>query len=233
MPRRVEGHLAHVVDLGRVDVQVQPVRSVDERALDQRRSAALDEGGGELCVQVGVRAEVRGSERVPARPVAGRVAGEDGRDRRVADLERVAGDDACPRPAARVDRREAYDVVLDDERRLQLVEDLAQALVGVDGAVAERAERWLDEGDELLDRRRPEERRRLTDEVLPELAGSLLDLGSRPEAHQPLLESLRFEGAGERLLDDEHHSVAALAQDLADPDAVVGRTVRPPPGRRR
>ena len=49
------------------------------------------------------------------------------------------------------------------------------------------------------------------------------DLGRRPEPHQALLEALRLQRPGERLLDDEHDAMAARAQDLADPDAVVGR----------
>ena len=39
--------------------------------------------------------------------------------------------------------------------------------------------------------------------------GRLLHLGRRSEAHQPLLEPARLEGAGERLLDDEHDADAA------------------------
>ena len=66
-------------------------------------------------------------------------------------------------------------------------------------------------------------RRRVADEVLPELAGDLLDLGRRAEAHQPLLEALRLEVARERLLDDEDDAVAALAENVADADAVVRR----------
>ena len=47
--------------------------------------------------------------------------------------------------------------------------------------------------------------------------------GGGAEPHQPLLEALRLERPGERLLDHEHDAVAALAQDVADADAVVGR----------
>ena len=126
-----------------------------------------------------------------------------------------------------MDRREADDVVLDDERGLQLVEDLPQAVVDVGGAVAQGTERRLDERLELLDRRRPKDRRRLADEVLPELTRCLGHLGHRPEPHQPLLEALRLEAARERFLDDEHDPMPALAQNLADPDAVVRRAVGP------
>ena len=45
----------------------------------------------------------------------------------------------------------------------------------------------------------------------------------RAEPHQALLEPLGLERPGERLLDDEHDPMAARAQHVADPDAVVGR----------
>ena len=63
------------------------------------------------------------------------------------------------------------------------------------------------------------------DEVDPELAGRLLLLGRRAEPHEALLEAARLERARERLLDDEHDAVPALAQHGADADAVVGRPV--------
>ena len=47
--------------------------------------------------------------------------------------------------------------------------------------------------------------------------------GGGPEPHEALLEALRLERARERLLQHEHDSVAAFAQDVPDPDAVVGR----------
>jgi ribosomal 50S subunit-associated protein YjgA (DUF615 family) len=125
-----------------------------------------------------------------------------------------------------VDRREADDVVLDDHVRLDLVEDLAEPVVDVARAVAERAPGRLDELRELLDRRLAKTGRRLADEVLPELARLLLDLGRRAEPHEPLLEALRLERARERLLDDEHDAVTALDEHLPDPDAVVRRAVR-------
>ena len=106
---------------------------------------------------------------------------------------------------------------------IELVEDLEQARVDVLGAVDQRPPGGLDEPAQLLDRRRPEDRRGVPDEVLPELARDLGDLGRRTQPHQPLLEALGLERPRERLLDDEHDAVAALAQDVADPDAVVGR----------
>ena len=126
-----------------------------------------------------------------------------------------------------VDRREADDVVLHDHVGLDLVEDLAEPIVDVARAVAQRSPGRLDELRELLDRRLAEDRRGVADEVLPELAGFLLDLRRRPEAHQALLESLRLERAGEGLLDHEDDAVPSLDEHLADPDAVVRRPVGP------
>jgi transcriptional regulator with XRE-family HTH domain len=125
-----------------------------------------------------------------------------------------------------VDRREAEDVVLDDDVRLDLVEDLAEAVVDVPRAVTERTPGRLDELRELLDGGHPEDGGGVSDEVLPELARFLLDLGRRAEAHEPLLEALCLERARERLLDDEHDAMSPLHEHLPDPDAVVGRAVR-------
>src|SRR6476646_11755178 len=79
---------------------------------------------------------------------------------------------------------------------------------------------------ELLDRRLAKDRRCVANEVDPELARDLVDLRLRPQAHQSLLETLRLERPGERLLHDEDHAVASRAKHLADPDAVVRRAER-------
>ena len=170
-----------------------------------------------------IGAQIRGAELVPTGAVAGRIAREHGRDLGILHLEWVARDDARPRPPGVVDRREADDVVLHDHVRLHVVEDLAQPLVHVARAVAEGTPGRLDELRELLDRGLAEDGRRIADEVLPELAGLLLDLGRRSEAHQALFELLRLETAGEGLLDDEDDAMTALLQHLPDADAVVGR----------
>jgi hypothetical protein len=93
-------------------------------------------------------------------------------------------------------------------------------------AVAERLERGRDELAELLDRRLAEDGRRVADEVDPELARCLLPLRRRAETHQPFLETASLERAGERLLEDEHDAMTALAQHRANACAVVGRPVR-------
>ena len=78
---------------------------------------------------------------------------------------------------------------------------------------------------ELLDRRLAEHRRGVADEVLPELARVLVRLGGRGQPHETFLEPLLLERAGEGLLGDEDDPMTAAAQDVADPDAVVGRPV--------
>ena len=83
------------------------------------------------------------------------------------------------RPPARGERRERDDVVLDDHVGRELVDDLEQPPVDVARAVAERLERRRDELAELLDRRLAEDRRRVADEVDPELPGRLLLLRRR------------------------------------------------------
>src|SRR5207253_1491624 len=119
--------------------------------------------------------------------------------------------------------READDVVLDDHVWFQLAEDLAQPLVGVAGAVDKLLPNRENEGLELLDRGLAELGRGLADEVLPELAGRLLDLRRRLKPHQRLLEALRLERAGEGFLDDEDDPLAAFQQHPTDSDAVVRR----------
>ena len=88
---------------------------------------------------------VGGAELLPAVALVAGEAGEDRRHLGVLDLGRVAGGDPRPGPAAREQGREADDVVLDDEVGLQLVDDLAQSLVDVAGAVEERLEGRSDE----------------------------------------------------------------------------------------
>ena len=196
-----------------------------ELELRERRSAALAAELVEARVQLRVGAPVLVPVGGPVRLVVARVARERGRQPRVLHLGGVAGHDPHPGPARGGQGGKRDDVVLDDHVRLELVDDLRQPLVHVLRPVDERLEGGRDEVPELLDRRLAKDRRRLADEVLPELACVLLLLGGRSEAHQALLEALLLESARERLLDDEHDSVAAPAQHVADADAVVGRPV--------
>ncbi len=166
-------------------------------------------------------------ERAPVGRVVGRVAGEDGRDQFVLHLARVARHDPRPRSAARGDRGERHDVVLDDRVWGELVEDLGQAFVRVHRAVDQRLPRRLQERLELHDGRLAELGRGLADEVLPELPRNLGLLGRRGQAHRGFLEAFGLERPGERLLHDEHDPVPALLQHGADADAVVRGAERP------
>ena len=193
----------------------------------ERRSAVIPQPRVEAGDLRAEQTVVLRPEGVPLGPIVGRVPGEDRRDEVVLHLARVARDDPCPRPAARGDGRERDHVVLDDRVRSQLAEDLGQAVVHVHRPVDQRLPCGLQERLELRDRRLAELRRRLADEVLPELTGHLRLLGRRREAHRRLFESLRLERAGERSLHHEDHPVPALLEHVGDPDAVVGRPERP------
>ena len=124
-------------------------------------------------------------------------------------------------------------VVLDDDVGLELADDLLEPRVDVLRAVDERLPGRRDELAELLERRLAEDRRRVADEVDPELAGDLGLRGRRAEAHQALLEALGLEVAGERLLDDEHDPVAAPPQHVADARRSCSSGRRRPRGRTR
>ena len=80
-----------------------------------------------------------------------------------------------------------------------------------------------DQRFQLLAGRLAEMRRRIADEVLPELPRLLRHLRRRLQPHQPLLEPFGFQRSGERLLDHEDDPMAALLQDIRDADAVVRR----------
>src|SRR4029079_11634655 len=110
-----------------------------------------------------------------------------------------------------------------DHVRGDLIEDLGKPRVDILRAIDQRLPRGRDEVAELLEGRLPEDRRRITDEVDPELAGHLGLRRRRTETHQSLLEALRLQRPGERLFDDEHDAVTARSEDLADADAIVGR----------
>ena len=215
-----------VVELARIEPQVEPGRGVDELELVERRRTALATELVKRRLQRAERAAVLLEIGRPVGAVGDRVARERRWHLRVLHLGRIAGDDPHPRHARGRQCREADDVVLDDRVGPHLVEDLDQALVDVAGAVAERLERRRDEALELLDRRLAKDGRGVADEVLPELARVLLGvLGGRRQAHQPLLEALCLERSGERLLGDEDNPVAAGAQDVGNADAVVRRPV--------
>ena len=200
---------------------------MDEVVGRERRRAALLAVLAEIRVHRTEGLAIGVPELLPAGAIRLRQPGEGRRDRRVLHLGGVAGGDPGPRPAAGEEGGEADDVVLDQQVGLDLVDDLEQAVVDVAGAVDQRLEGRGDESRELVDRRVPEDGSGLADEVLPELARDFLDLRRRRQPHQPLLEALRLERPLEGLLDDEDDAVAAAAEDVADPDAVVRRAVGP------
>ena len=145
-------------------------------------------------------------------------------------LQRIAGHDPHERRARGHQRREAVDVVLDDHVRLLPVDDLAQLRLAVHRAVDQRLPRRLHEGCELLDRRLAELGRRVADEVDPELTRVLglrvrVGLRRRRQIDEILDEPERLQPAVPRRLGREHDAVAALAQGVADADAVVRRAV--------
>jgi hypothetical protein len=197
VPGRSERLAARVVDLLRIEVEVEGRAGVDEVVAGERRGAALTAEFVELGVHLLVGGAVGVPEVGPAGAVLGRQAGEDRRQVGVLDLQRVAGVDPGPRAAGGEERREGDDVVTGDEVGLQLAEDLRQSLVDVLGPVDQRLEGGRDELAELRGRRPAEDRRRVADEVLPELARRFLALRRRGQAHRPLLEALRLERPGE------------------------------------
>src|SRR4051794_35158220 len=225
-PGGVERPLAAVVDLVGIAVEGEVGRGVRELELRERRCARLAAEGVERRVQVRVRSPELLAEGSPSRAVGLRIAREHRSEPRVGQLQRVARDDPHPAASARRERREGDDVVLDDDVGLKLVDDLHEAAMDVARAVAESLVGGCDELAELLDRGLAEDRRRVVDEVDPELPWDLVLLGPRAEPHQPLLEAARLECPGERLLEDEDDAMPALAQDRADAGAVVGRPVR-------
>jgi hypothetical protein len=85
-----------------------------------------------------------------------------------------------------------------------------------------------DEGVQLLDRGLAELRRRVADEVLPELPGVLAlrtRSGRRRQVDQGFGEAERFQTPLPGRLRREYDPVAPAAQHISDPDTVVGRPV--------
>jgi hypothetical protein len=178
-----------------------------------------------------MRPLVFGAELVPTASVGDRVSREGGRHVGPTHLERIARHDPDERHTGGHQSREAVDVVLDHDVGPRTVDDLAQLRLAVLGAVDQGLPRRLDERPELLDRGLAELRRRVADEVDPELAGVRFDtvgvaFGRRGEVDQVLLEAQRLELALPRTFGGEYDAVASLAEDVADADAVVGRSVR-------
>ena len=82
---------------------------------------------------------------------------------------------------------------------------------------------------QLLDRRLAELGRGVADEILPELPGTLGSRSTgtrRRQVNKVFLKAKRLQPPLPGRLGREHDPVAAAAQNIADPDAVVGRPVR-------
>ena len=213
MPGRAERALAGVVDLGGIRVQVE-VRGLGD---ELRPELAVREAG--LAVLAAERVEVGPhvavgpadlvEERRPTATVGDRVAR---RERRrwpgpssQSGCRTRSGPTGAPTPRSPGTRRRCPRRSTSGPTSSKIS---VESRVDVLRAVDERLPGRRDELAQLLERRLAEDRRRVADEVDPELAGDLRDLGRRPETHQPLLEALRLERARERLLDDEHDPMA-------------------------
>ena len=228
VPGRAERFGAPVVDLVGIEVHVQPGALVDEVVGWQRRRAALLAEGAEVGVHLPVGVAVGAPVLVPA-----------------AACRRWAGRRTAAAPAASFISVGLQDMIRAHGRPQAGSAGKATTLSstirsGCSSSMISRSRSstyfapsisaWKVGGDEarqLLLGRGAEDRRRVADEVLPELARRFLGLRRRRQPHQPLLEPLGLERPGEGLLDDEDDPVAAPAQDVADADAVVGRPERP------
>src|ERR1035437_799845 len=207
MPGGAEGGCPAVVDLLGIQDEVEEWRLVDELgpqpAMAEARSTLLAHEGIEPGPQLVVGPPDLLDEGRPVTTIGRGVAARERWNLVVLHLGRVAADDPGPGPAGRDHRRETDHVVLDDHVRPEFVEDRPQAGLDVASTIDQRGPGGRDELAELLEGGLSEDRRRVTNEIEPELARDLGDLGRRAEAHQALLEALRLEPPGERLLDDE------------------------------
>ncbi len=200
---------------------------MDEFQVGQRRRAVADHPGVELLPQRPVHPVVLVAEPLPARPVRGGIPGEGGRHIHALDLQRVAGHDPHERNSRRKQRGEADDVVLHDDVGAHPADDPDELLLAVPRAADQLLPYRFDPGLQLLDRRLLELRRRVADEVLPELPGiGVIGVVSvvgrrRGEVDQVLGKAERREPSFPRRLGGENHVMAAAAQHIADPDAVV------------
>ncbi len=134
MDGRRQARRPGVVRFFGVDVEGEIGRVDHEPVVRQRRAAARLDEVVERAVQVGVEPGVGLPKRCPFCLIGGGQPREDRRQRGVWQLQGVAGDDPHPGHAGGEHRRKGDDVVLDDDVRLDLGEDLTQALFDVDRA---------------------------------------------------------------------------------------------------
>ena len=149
-------------------------------------------------------------------------------------LQWLTADGAHERHTAGDQRGKAVDVVLDDHVWSLPLNDRLQLWLAVHGAVNQRLPRRLNELRELLDCWQPKHGSRLADEVDPELTGRRLrPVGRRVvcrwrwrKVDEILDEAHRLQPALPTRLGGEDDGMTAFAQDVADPNAVVGWAVR-------
>jgi hypothetical protein len=158
----------------------------------------------------------------------GRVAGERRRDVVPADLQRVARHDPHEGTLGGHQGGERDHVVLDEHVGPVPRDDLAQLWLAVLRAIDQRLVRRLHECRQLLAGGLGELRCRLVDEVDPELTGRLLfrvrvGFGQVDEV---LDEAEGLQPAGPRRLGGEHDPMPPVEEHLAEPDALVGGSIR-------
>ena len=202
------------------------LRLVDELEVGEGGCPLLEHPVVEAGPEIAVGPVVLGAELLPPARVVDRVAAERGREVGVLPFERVAAHDPHPGRAVGEEGREAAHVVLDDHVRLRAGQDLPELRLAELRSVDQRLPHRSDERVELLDRRLAELRRRLRDEVGPELPGVLVALGRWSQVHEVLFEAEGLETASPGGLRGEHHAMPTPLEDLADPDAVVRGPVR-------
>ena len=217
--------------LSRVDVEVQRRRGVHELEVGQRRRALLPAPRVERRPGRAVGPVVLARGTPPTRSGRRRVA-----RRTPAAMSRRRGSRAgCTTRSARTARPAV--ISAGNETTLSSTitsgrcagDDLAQLRLAVAGAVDQRLPRRLHERRELLDRRLAELRRRLADEVVPELSGRLPRPRVRVGRGAGRPGPRRSRAAASR---PAHDASAANTtrwplsqQHLAEADALVGRSV--------
>ena len=228
MPGRRQRPGARVVGQLGIDVQVDRAW-VDELQVRQWWRALP----GDPCVKRRpdrpVHALVFVPEHLPAGRVGSRVPGEGGRDAWILYLQRVAGHDPHERHPGGHQGREADHIVLDDDIRPGALDDLSQPRLAVLCAADELLPDRPYPRVQLLDRRLAELWRGVADEILPELPGTLASRRTgirRCQVDKVLLKAKRLQPPLPGRLGREHDPVTAAAQNITDPDAVVGRPVR-------
>ena len=217
--------------VGDFGIEVQVERTfLNELEVGERRRATrlhpLVVGGP----HVAMRAVVLRAKVAPLTAIVAGVAAEHWWDLGTLHLQRLAADRTHERNAGGNQSRKTVHVVFDDDVRALALNDLLQLRLAVHGAIDQRLPRRLDELAELFDRRQPEHRCGVANEVDPELSGSRFGAVARSrwrrEVDEVFDEAQRLQPSLPTRLGGEHDGVPAFAKDVADTNAVVGRPVR-------